>query len=107
MGRVTWSHVEMLKAIVNPNACSHTQSSTSNTVKGIEVTSYFEEFGNDRHTVLLVDVHIANVDSGSYLSSTLERLFITTKRRRKRKRNIFRPVVWTNEDISLRLSVGS
>jgi hypothetical protein len=42
------------------------------TMKEIETIYYFKEFGNDKHCV--VDVCITNVDSGSYLTSTPEKV---------------------------------
>jgi hypothetical protein len=54
------------------------------TMKEIGAIYYFAEFGNDKHTVL-VDVHIANVDSGSYLTSTPEKLLCRQETEKKKK----------------------
>eukprot|EP00978_Attheya_sp_CCMP212_P016616 scaffold43696_cov48-Attheya_sp.AAC.5 len=53
------------------------------TIKEIGAIYYFTEFGNDEHCV--VDVRITNVDSGSYLTSTPEKVLYRQEMEKKKK----------------------
>eukprot|EP00978_Attheya_sp_CCMP212_P046139 scaffold376064_cov35-Attheya_sp.AAC.1 len=59
-------------------------------MKGIKATSYFEEFVKGQQTHCVVDIWIANVDAGSYLSSTMEKVIYCQEM--EKKRTIFKPV---------------
>eukprot|EP00978_Attheya_sp_CCMP212_P020905 scaffold60477_cov50-Attheya_sp.AAC.1 len=89
--------LQMVKATVNPIHALMLNLLT--TMKEIEAIYYFVEFGNDKHTTLRT--FISQMLIRGLISHQHRRRFYVIKKRR-RKRNIFRPV-WTNEEISLRL----